>query len=344
VKFSDFENKPKLYVCNRGCDVVAVMDPVSGLAMRYVDVGISQDIEGPCMVKVSPDKAYWYVIFVQSPVIQKFRTSDNVKVGELNIGPGLWSSIVMTNDSRKAYISNTDLNGTIVYINTETMQVITTYQSGLRYPFGLCINIANDRLYATSKEGNFIYNIDISDPMVPVIKEISLETNIPVNIVSSLNPYQILLSKGETSYFVTCNKSSELRILQASNDSLLGIYSTGSNPAEMVLSSSGSNLYVSCLGVPGTNKKSVINVFNNVTKTFLPEIYAGHDSKGMIIDQSKNKLFVANRNVSDGGPAAHHAPVCDGKNGYLTAIDLNNHLLIPDFKAELSVDPFFLAQ
>jgi hypothetical protein len=64
----------------------------------------------------------------------------------------------------------------------------------------------------------------------------------------------------------------------------------------------------------------------------------------MIIDQSKNKLFVANRNVSDGGPAAHHAPVCDGKNGYLTAIDLNNHLLIPDFKAELSVDPFFLAQ
>ncbi len=344
VKFSDYQNKSKLYISNRGCDVVTVLDPESGLAMRYIDVGNSPSIEGPCMIKVSPDKLYWYVLFSQGNILQKFRTSDNAKVGEITIGSGFWSAIEISTDSKKAFISDADINGRIIYADLENMQVITTYQSGLRYPYGLCINNTNNILYATSKEGNYIYKIDLTNLLSPIIQEISLEMGNPVSTVQTLNPYNICLSPDGTRYFVTCNKSAELRIVQTSNDSLLDIHATGSNPAEIIFSHDYPYLFVSCMGVPGTIKFSVVNVFNLNSNTFLPEIYAGHDSKGIMIDDVSNKLYVANRNVSSGGPAAHHEPVCEGKNGYITAIDLNTLQLIPGYKAELSVDPYHISK
>jgi DNA-binding beta-propeller fold protein YncE len=344
VKFSDYQNKPKLYISNRGCDVVTVLDPESGLAMRYIDVGNSASVEGPCMIKVSPDKLYWYVIFNQGATLQKFRTADNFKVGELSIGSGFWSSVVITPDSKKAFITDTDVNGRIIYADLETMQLLSTYQAGLRYPFGMCINNSGNKLYVTSQEGNYIYKIDISNPLSPLIEEVSLEIGNPVSTIPTLNPYNILLNQDETMYYITCHKSAELRVVQTSNDSLLGVYATGSNPAEMIMSTDFPYVFISCLGVPGTNKLSVINLFDINSNVFLPEIYAGHDSKGIMIDESSAKLYVANRNVSAGGPAAHHEPVCDGKNGYITAINLNTLQLIPGYKAELSVDPYHISK
>ena len=345
VKFSDYQDKSKLYISNRGCDVVTVLDPESGLAMRYIDVGTSSGIEGPSMIKVSPDKSHWYVILDHGTTIQKFSSADNSKVGELYIGPGFWSSVIITQDSKKAFIADANIIGRIIYVDLENMQLLTTYQTGLRYPLNMCINNSSSLLYATSQEGNYIYKIDISDPYNPVIAEISLETGIPVSIVQTLNPYSIILSQDQTRYYVTCHKSAELRIVQTSNDSLVGTYETGSNPAEMITSPAYPYVFISCLGVPGTNKLSVINVFDINSNVFLPEIYAGHDSKGIMIDEGSSKLYVANRNVSIGGPAAHHEPVCDdGKNGYITAIDLNTLQLIPGYKAELSVEPYHISK
>ncbi len=344
VKFSDYQSKSKLYISNRGCDVITVLDPESGLAMRYIDVGVTTAIEGPCMVKVSPDKLYWYVIFNQGTTIQKYQTSDNSKVGQINIGSGFWSALTISPDSKKAFISDSDINGRILCADLENMQIITTYQSGLRYPYGMCINNSGNTIYVTSQEGNYIYKIDISNFTVPVINEISLEAGLPVSINPTLNPHSIYLSQDESKYYITCHKSAELRIMQVANDSLLAIYLTGSNPSEITASPDFPYIFISCLGVPGTNKLSVINVFEINSNQFLPEINAGHDSKGMAIDEATSKLYIANRNVSAGGPDAHHAPVCGGKNGYITAIDLNSLQLISDYKAELSVDPYHISK
>ncbi len=344
VKFSDYQSKSKLYVSNRGCDVVTVLDPETGLAMRFVDVGNAADIEGPCMVKVAPDKLHWYVIFNQGTTIQKFRCADNVKVGELVLGSGFWTSLVISSDSKKGYISNADFNGSIVNVDLEQMVVNFTYQNNLRYPYGLCLNPDNSKLYATSKEGNFIYKLDLSNPWSPLVEEISLETGVPVNTSISLNPYTILFNADGSCYYVVCNKSAELRIMQTATDSLLKTFVTGSNPYEITYSLNYPYLFVSCLGVPGGNKKSVINVFNYNSQTFVVDINAGYDSKGMVVDETSGKLFVANRNVSAGSPAAHHAPVCAGKNGFISAISLSNLQLVNGYKAELSVDPYHIAE
>ncbi|MBK7959294.1 MAG: hypothetical protein IPK03_15100 [Bacteroidetes bacterium] len=271
VKFADYINKTKLYIANRGCDVITVMDPNTGLAMRYVDVGNNANIEAPCMIKVSPDKQYWYVIFNQGDIIQKFRTADNTKVGELNIGNGIWGTLKLQM-IQKAFISDVNFNGRVLYINIESMQLISTYNIGLRYPLGITINKGDNKLYITAKEGNYIYSLNISNPLLPIIKEISLEPNIPISTNPTLNPYQIILNADESKYYITCTKASELRVLNTSNDSVVDIYSTGSNPTELQLSITNGYLFVSCLGIPTTNRKSSIQVFDTTKQTIIADI------------------------------------------------------------------------
>ncbi len=340
IKFSDNQKKTKLYAVNKGCDVVTIIDSESGLAIRYIDVGISPiNIEAPVMVKVSPDNLYWYVIFYSGTVIQKFRTSDNSYVGSINIGAGIWTSLTISSDSKKAFVSDIQFNGQIVYVDLENMAVLTNYQTGLQDPYDLCIDNANNILYAAPQTGNYIYKINITNTLSPVISEISMETATPVNYSSSLDPYSILLSDDGTKYFVACRTSTELRILQTSNDSLLATIPIGTNASQMILSKTTPYLFLSCEGT-GSTKKSAIYIINHQTNSFVSSVYAGPDSRGIALDEKNKKLYVANRNISTDGTAAHHESVCSGKNGYLTIIDLNTLQLFQGYKTEVSVDPY----
>lgn len=340
VKFSDYRDKAKLYICNRGCDVITVMDAAKGLAIRYVNVGKTTEIEAPSVVKVSPDKLHWYVAFNNGTVIQKFRTSDNVFLGELEIGLGVWSSITFTDDSKTAFLTDNQYLGKVTCINVESMKLISTYSVGFKYPMNACMNSAANLLYVTCSEGNYIYKVNISNLLLPVVAKISLEPGIAPSDIPTLNPYSVNLSHDNKTYFVSCKQSSELRIFQTSNDSLISNIPVGSNPAKMFLSTSTPYLFLSCMGAPGTVKQSAVYVINY--QTLLPEavIYAGHESRGIVMDEPGKKLYVANRNVSAGGPAAHHTSVCAGKNGYITVIDVNTLTLIEGFKKEISVDPY----
>lgn len=342
VKFSDHQDKQKFYICNRGCDVVTVLDAESGLAMRYIDVGIRDDIEEPVMVKVSPDKLFWYVIFYHGTVIQKFRTADNSYVGQINIGTGFWTSITITNDSRKAFITDAQPNGKIIYVDLENMQTITSWTSGLIYPYDSFVDSSSSVLFVAPQQGNYIYKINITDPFSPVINEVPLETGAPVDYNSSLDPSSILFNADETKYFVTCLMSSELRIMQTSNDSLLSVIPLASNPSRLYLSSSTPYLFVSCMGAPNTNHVSAIYVINAQTNSYVTDLYAGNESRGIVMDEAGKKLYVANRNVTGG--SAHHAPLCSGKNGYITIIDVNTLQLLPDYKAEVSVEPYDISR
>ena len=58
-------------------------------------------------------------------------------------------------------------------------------------------------------------------------------------------------------------------------------------------------------------------------------------------DEHGAKVWILHRNVASGGPLPHHSSQCSGRNGYMTAIDLNTLELIPNLKPELSVDPYF---
>jgi YVTN family beta-propeller protein len=344
IKFSSYPGQKKVYVANQGCDVVTVFDAKSNLAMRYVTVGVTPSTEAPHMVRVSPDNQYWYVIFYAGNVIQKFRTSDDSYAGQATIGLGSWNTFAITSDSRKAFVVDWNSNGKIAYVDLENMQLLAMYQGTglLNSPHGSAVNNAMTALYITGQTGNFIYKIDITDPMNPDFSQVVLETGQPVNTSSSLDPHEIIFSPDETKYFVSCQKSDEVRVMQTSNDSLLAVIPVGEYPVEMGISATHPYLFVSCMEDTAifSSGRSAISVINYQTHSLITHVYAGYQSHGVAVDDDNGKVYITNRNVNSGGPAPHHASVCAGRNGNVTIIDMNSLQLVPGFKAEVSVDPY----
>lgn len=343
VKFSDNPNRKKFYVSNQGCDVVSVFDSETKIAVRYISVGNNPGIEVPHQVKVSPDNQFWYTIFYAGNVIQKYRTSDNSFVGEVDISGGSWNTFAISDDSKYAFIVDWNTTGRVAVVNLETMTLISTY-SGLTWPHGSFLNNSMTVLYLTSQYGNFIYKIDISNILLPEVNQVSLQPGQQPSTISSLDPHEIILSHDETKYYVSCQKSNEVRVFQTSNDSLLAVIPVGTTPVEMALSEAHQYLLVSCMEDVTTfawdlNKRGSIAIINTNINQVIKSLYTGWQPHGIAIDNSLDIAFITNRNIQ-GGPAPHHASICGGRNGSVSAIDLNTLEVINSFKTEVSVDPY----
>ena len=236
--------------------------------------------------------------------------------------------------------SNSD--GKILYINLENMTLIQTYTNFI-FPYGATINQNQDTIYVTALRGNFIYKIPINDPAN--FSTIILDGSSTVNTTNAIGPSSIVFSNDNSTYYVTCQISNEVRVMQASNDSLIAVIPTGQFPVEMALSSTMPYLFVSCMEdkTIDPNVRGQVAVINTNTNTIIKYIYTGHQPHALAINNSTGKVYVANRNVSNDGPHSHHTSVCGGKNGYITIIDINTLMLVPGFKTEVSVDPYGMA-
>ena len=347
VKFSDNPYRSKLYVSHLLCDEVAVFDYETLLPMRYISVGKLNQTEYTKMISVSPDGNYCYAVFIITGVIQKFRTSDDSFVSELNLGLGAWWSFAITSDSKKAFCINYDTPGGIQYIDLETMTSLSSYNNNnnFKYLFGVAINNSSTFLYVAPQFGNYIYKINISDPANLTTQEITLDGTVTPILTSSLDPYSISFSPDETKYYVTCVHSNEVRVMQTSNDSLLKTISLSSYPQQISFSKTTPYFFVSCpddsISFPGL--VGSVSVINQDDLTLVKRIYTGFNPYGMAVDDTRKMVYVTNMNTSSNGLMSHHTGTCGGKNGYITFIDLNTLSLIPDKKIEVSVSPYSIS-
>lgn len=347
VKFSDNPNRKKIYVTNQGCDAVYVFDAETGMPMRYIKVGHSPLNESPHSVRVSPDGQYWYVVFINGSYFQKYRTSDDSFVGEINIGFGSWNTFTITKDSKYAFAADWNATGTIVYLDLENLSVLKRYTgSGLLVnPHGTCLNQTNNFLYATAQSGNFIYKINITNPLAPDINEITLDGSpIPSTAPHIYDPHELAFSPDYTKYFVTCQFTNEVRVFKASNDSLIARISTGYFPQEMSFSLTSPYLFVTCpddsVSFPG--KRGSVAIINYQTNSLVKKVYTSWQPHGIAVDDDHGLVYVANRNANLQGPAPHHSSDCGGRNGSVSTIDLNT-LQVQTKKTEVSVDPYSVA-
>lgn len=343
IKFSDNSNRKKIYVANQGCDVVTVFDQETLLPMRYTDVGNSGGIESPHMIKFSPDGLYWYVVSLQGNSLQKYRASDDSFVGEAFLGVKNWNTFSIDNNGQKAYVVDWSANGDIVEVDLTTFLV--SHHVGYNFPHGSCLNPTGDTLYVTQQNSsNKLYKMPVSD--LETFIELNLFTALPG---SFLNAHEILFSPDGTKYFVTCQGTSELRIFQQGSDQLLATIPVGLFPSEMAVSVVHNYLFVTCtediLSFPG--KRGAVWVIDINTNSLINIIYTGHQPHGIAVDDSKNLVYVANRNATTDGPSPHHSGVCGGRNGYLTFINMSTLTLLKsgtsDKKVEVSVDPYSIA-
>lgn len=347
VKFSDNPNRKKIYITNQGCDLVTVLDAETGLPMRYVKVGHTLLNESPHSIRVSPDGKYWYVVFINGAYFQKFRTSDDTFVGEINIGLGSWNTFAITADSKFAFTADWNANGSVLYLDLENLTVKKKFAgSGLFvFPHGTLLNAANNLLYITAQYGNFIYKLNITNPLFPNISEITLDGSPQSSTTPKLfDPHEVAFCPDNSKYYVTCQYTNEVRVFKASNDSLIAKIATGSYPQEMSFSETTPYLFVTCpedsVTFPG--KRGSVAVINYQTNSLVKILFTSWQPHGVAVDDAKGLVYVANRNANTDGPAPHHSSDCGGRNGSVSTIDLQT-LSVQSKKTELSVDPYSVA-
>lgn len=343
IKWSEDPDRKKIYVINQGCDLLTVFDAKTKLVMRCVDVGISPATEAPHDMYVSPDGKYLYISFFAGSLFQKYRTTDEVKVGELDLGEQSWHSLSISGNSKYALASHLAGDGKVALIDLENMTIIVTYEGGnfLVYPHGNTMNFDGTVAYITAQQGNFIYKMDLTDPMNPDVKEIVLNPGDIPTVNGIYKPYDVEFSPDYSKYYVSCQGTNELRIFQSSNDSLLTVIPTSGVPQVMSFSEKNPYVFVPCMDdTANTSTQSSINVINLNTNQLIATINSGNQPRSCVVDDANNCVWVANRNISGVGWAPHHTTACQGRNGYVTAIDQNTLKLIPNWKCEVSVDPY----
>jgi YVTN family beta-propeller protein len=343
VKFADKPDRKKFYVTNRLCNVVTVVDAASMLQMRYADVGQGM-AKYPYCIKVSPDKKNWYVgFYTQAAFVEKFNAEDDSPAGLVNLGTGSWTSFAITADSKHGYFVDNNDPGKIVYADLDNNKALTTYifNYNFKYPTGIALNEQLKKIYVGTSSGNFIYRIDITDPVNPAIKEMPIDVSGVVNYQSQLDPVELLADVGSSRLYVACAASGEIRVVDMQRDSLIGAITLGSSPAFMGISAAMHQLFVSCpddeASFPG-NRGAVV-VIDLQTNTIIKRINTGYQPYGIAVDEAHNRVAVINANVSSGGPASHHVSGCGKKNGNVTFIDLGTLELVPDKKLEVAVFP-----
>lgn len=344
VKWADNLSRKKMYVANQGCDVVTVFDSETQLPMRYIEVGADPNtIEVPHMVKVSHDSKYWYVVFTNSNILQKFSCEDDKLIATVSLGANYdWNTLIISDDDTRAYCAAWTTNGHVAAVDLTQMKLIRNY-GGFSYPHGVGLNANNDFLYVTGQSGNFIYKLDTA---FNNITQISLN-GAPPSSSSSLDPHELLLSPDKNYFYITCQKSNEIRVLDIASETVVQNLPTGTYPLELSIYNN-SRLFVTCELDTSNGANGSIEVFNIVpnvvsvstnTLSSFTNVKVGALPHGLAVDPNKKLLYVASRNINANGPVPHHTAICNGRNGFVSYIDVNT-LQVKSKKTELSVDPY----
>lgn len=343
VKFTDNPDRRKYYVVNRGCDLVAVMDAQTDLIMRYVKTTFNLDIEYAEDIHISPDGNYWYVTSRVGQVIQKYRTSDDTYVASLLLDEGNWKSFCITADSKKAFAINNNHNGELVYLDLENMSVINSFSSiGNFYkPSNVCINSSGNILYIGSESGNYIHKVDVSNPNNPQVSQVVLEQGQTLDSTALQSPSKIFLYPDGTKYYVACKGTSEIKVMDSASDNIITSIPVGAGPEAFSYSATRDYLIVASTEDTTSfpDKRGSISIIDCSSNTVLNKMYPGSQPHGMTVDEQNNRIIVANRNFSEDGPKPHHVTECEGRNGYITYVDLNTLELVSPQRYEVSVDP-----
>ena len=333
-------SRQKIYISEQGCDLIASVDAQSFQVMRQINIGKTPAIESAHCVRFGPDGKYAYVGFLAGSWIQKIDAGTDEVIDGVQVGMGQWNILHPSADG-KELIAADFVNGLLKIIRTEDMAIIQTINgNGLfKSPHGIASNLAFDTFYVTGQSGNTVYKISRDEEYY---EEVSID-NAPANSnPGTRDPHEILMSPDHSKYFVTCQASNEVRVMDAHSNQLLAAIPVGTFPQELTLSRTRPYVFASCMEdkVIPFYKGSVYAINYNtlqVEKVIAGEFYQPH---GVTVDDVNGLLFIASANVDTSGVAPHHVSDCAGRNGWFSVYDLNTLAPKTTRRYEVTVYPY----
>lgn len=349
-RFPPNPDRSKWYIGHQICDEVAIFDAESRQIMRYIDVGLDPvSVEFTFDIQVSPDGMDWYLVFFgNTEKLLRFSAVTDEKIAEIELGHVGFSTLEFSHDGKYGFACSEYLSLMRV-IDLEQNKVI-----GPTYIFdqdarGPTLHPIKKQIYLSQHRGNSLAVWGYDD-QGKLFKNDSLDLiqGYPSTTNLEILPFEIQFLPDGSKYFVSCPGSEEIRVLDGLTDSLLEVISLPSGPSRMAYAEPSGRLFVSCMedlkswsGDP-TKRGSVI-VIDVSSHQIEKVIYSGFQPYAISADEDNGVLVVANRNTDITGPVPHHATYCEGRNGYVSLIDLNSLEVVPDFKVEILADPSTVA-
>jgi DNA-binding beta-propeller fold protein YncE len=321
--------RQKIYLTNQGCDLLAVIDAQSRVVMRYIPLGLNAaQIESPHDVAVSSDGMYAYVPLFNGDYVQKIDTRtdqvlSNVDVGNVTLARtgGAWSIVCLSPQDTSFIVSGWMSDGYAVAVNTTNMSINEALSvdrnsggsSIFTYPHGVAANATFDTFFTTLQYGNVVnrytFNGGFHNKQVSVNGSAAIVTS-PTDSANP-NPHQIIMSPDHSRYFVTCQSTNEVRVLNAYTDAIIATIPVGTFPQEMDLAPSKNYLFVACMEdaanpQPGRHGSVYVIDYNSyaVVKILYGDFYQPHD---VTVDEQDGLVYIPSRNANPNGPAPHHS-------------------------------------
>ena len=344
VAFSNVSNSEKGFITNQAADVVAVIRQNEKQVIRLIPVGgRPSTLDAPHYVKLSPDMKYYYVSLIQEGYVEKYDVTNYALLGRMQAGQSP-AHIEISPDGLYGYVTNFESSGSVTTtrkFNTTTMQVTDIFsETRMKGPHGMALSHDGNTLYVTSEIGEYIFKINTSNfyaSDTTYIKE-PIDPSVPPsgNGTSNFRPYQVLLSPDESLLFVSCRGSSEVRVYNSSDLSMVKIISLGSGsfPLLMKFTNDGNYLFV-C-----NRNNNTVSIINRATQTVASTITGvGVQPHGVDFSSDGHYAFIACETQS--GFDGHHPTVGSKKSGVTRLIEIqgSNFTLLPNTRLEMGSFP-----
>jgi DNA-binding beta-propeller fold protein YncE len=317
--------RQKVYLTEQGSDVLSVIDAQRHVIMRNIPIGMTNSIESPHCVRVSPDGQSAYVSFLAGDYMQKIDTRTDKVVGTVQLGSGsaagssMWNLLHVSDDNRKVMIADF-IKGVLQIVDAQTMKIDQTISTTFRSPHGIASLPGFDTVFITGQYGNTVYKIILS---AGDYKLISIDGKPTQSQTNTLDPHEIMMAPDYSKYFLTCEASNEVRVLDTRSDAILKAIPVPTKPQELAISSTKPYIFVTCMEAasltPGAYGAVVVINYQTleVVKTIWGAFWQPH---GIAVDDQHGIFYVATTNQT--GPSSGHNHTSDGKHGWYNVYSL----------------------
>lgn len=366
---SDADTRQKLYLADQGSDLVSVIDAKSMVVMRNIHVGLDpRSIENPHNVVASCDGKSVYVCFFSGGYIQKIDTRTDTVVESVNIGHygidnvGSWN-VVYPSPSVDTALAATNLAlgysgpaaGSVVFLGTNPLKTEAAYGgfiNGLTFthPHGMTSNFTFDTFFIAAEYGNTIYKFFPSGLLLgnPFIKNVSVDGTSPVQSDAPTglsDPHALLMAPDFSKYYVTCEGTNEVRVMDAHTDTLIKVLQVGVFPQEAAISTNPATpyLFVTCMqdgNNPPYNQGSVY-VFDYNTYQLKTVLYGDfYQPHGICVDDRDGLVYIPSSVLNYSGPPSHHCLPGSCHAGWYSVYSLSTLKPVNTHRYEVSLAPY----
>ena len=363
---SDPDTRQKIYLIEQGSDLVSVIDAKSMLVMRYISIGLdSTKIENGHSIAISSDGMSAHLCFSASNYIQKIDTRTDAIVASIYIGSALpgadigsWGIVTTSPAADTAIaVTNWQTSPTGIFNVLRSAPALNEFHFGsnfMNFPHGIASNYAFDTFYITAEYGNCIYKFSRKAldtiPQGDPLKKIRIDSGQLTEIAgpTTPDPHEIIMSPDYSRYFVTCENSNELRVMDAHADTLIKVIPLGIKPQEGALSHNPETpyLFIACINDLSSHPaaKGSVYVINYNTYEVVAKLYGDfmlpHD---VTVDDRDGLVFIPSTNGDPTITNFHHCLPGTCNPGWYSVYDLHTLRPVNNIRHQVLAGPYSIA-